>query len=376
MLRRVLIIGLMIVQLVGFLQSVWAEQWTRDEVKLLTRLSASVRSGKKMLDPPEPNLIWLHQFSQNGPEDLRKVAENELMAWAVAAANSERAAAVWKVAEVEGQPELYARWVRDAEQHLVDRYRDSFPFAVAGISQLRPGGGDFIEVAQMKRHIQLRLLAVLNALKGERLLALSNTLRDRADARKHTVMDPVKDSTLIAEFIPSDGFSMLARITNRGQKTLSNVVIVGGMEVDAPDPAIPAGGVLMRNLNTLTAGLTGINLGNDDLHQANLLLDQWHWGQDPLTMVFLPELKPREQIAFAIGDTATAEYGVRASLLIYCDQFFLKEMPVVGLADWQKKKVAELKRRGVAWMNGEKPYVKADAKYENEFIKNRRSAPK
>ncbi len=157
---------------------------------------------------------------------------------------------------------------------------------------------------------------------------------------------------------------------------MSNVVIVGGMEVDAPDPAIPAGGVLMRNLNTLTAGLTGINLGNDDLNEANSLLDQWNWGQDPFCMVFLPELKPREQIDFSIGETATAQYGVRASLLIYCDQFFLKEMPVVGLADWQKKKVAELKRRRVAWMNGEKPYVKADAKYENEFVKNRRSAPK
>lgn len=122
-------------------------------------MSGSVQSGKKMLDPPPPDLIWLHAFSQNGPRDLRRAAARELVGWAVAGVKSQNATAAWKVAAEEGKPELYLYWAQEAERHLQEHHRELFPLTIAGLSQLRPGGGNFLEAEAMKRHIDLRLLA-------------------------------------------------------------------------------------------------------------------------------------------------------------------------------------------------------------------------
>jgi hypothetical protein len=329
-----------------------------------------------MLDAPEPDLIWLHEFSQNGPLDLRKAAELDLMSWAVSAANSQRATAAWKVAAAEGRPELYRRWVKVAEQHLTDNHSDVFPFSVGGISHLEPGSGSFLEVAQMKRHIQLRLLAVVNALKAERFVELNTRLRERAEKGNFSVMDPTKDATLEAEFVASEGFAMLARLTNRGRLTITNAAVISAMAVDAPKPTIPAGAVLMRNLDAFTSRLTGIDGVDSDMNEINMLLEQWNWGQDQFSMVFLPELKPREQVTLYVAETTSAQFGLRASLLMFCDQFYLPEMPILGLTDYQKKNVAAMKRRRATWMNGETPSVKAESSHEAEFIKARRSASK
>lgn len=353
-----------------------ADEFTRDEVKFFARMSASIRSGNKMLDAPEPDLIALHEFAEKGPEDLRKAAELELMGWAIAAVNSERAAAAWKVAAAEGRPELYAKWAKDGEHYLAEHHKDDFPFSVSGISQLRPGGGGFLEAVQMKRQVQLRLLAVLNQLKTDRLSLLGAAFLKRAETRKQPVMDPAKDSSLNAELTASDGFSLMARLTNRGKTSLTNAVVISVMQVHPVEPAIPEGAVLMTGLNGLISNVTGIGGGDDDLYAANLVLDQWNWGRDQFSMVFLPELKPREQIAFAIGQTSSAEYAGRAGIIIYCQEFHLPEMPILGLGDWQKANVAAMKRRGATWMNGETPKVMADLGYEADFVKARRTRSK
>ncbi|MCA9163204.1 MAG: hypothetical protein KDA62_09500 [Planctomycetales bacterium] len=353
-----------------------AEQFTSAEVKFLSRMSASVRSGNKMLDAPEPDLVGLHEFSQNGPSDMRRVAEIELMGWAIAAANSQRATAAWKVADAEGKPELYLRWVKAGEQHLAEFHKNDFPFSVAGISQLRPGSGGFIEAAQRKRHVQLRLLAVSNELKKDRLLLLGSTLMDRAEQRKHRVMDPAKDLSLNAQIGTPEGTAMLARLQNRGRESITNAVVITIMQVNAPAPAIPPDGVMMLQLNSFAQELTGFESADNDLIEVNSLLDQWNWGQVQISMVFIPELKPREQLTLYVGETTSAQFAINVGLSMYCDQFYVLEMPITGLVAYQTKKVAEMKRRRATWMNGQTPVVVADKNYELDFEKARRNVGK
>lgn len=349
---------------------------TPAERKFLARLSSSVIVGNKMLTAPDPNLVELDALAESGPEDLRTAATLDLFSWAMSRRLSPSAENAWKAAEAQGQTELYMKWLERAARHFDTHYKRFFPFPLNEFIVGRQQAENLVQKAQTDQLLNKRLQAVAYELHTKTCIELQKALAERGRASGLRDLDPRSDATMLAEIAPSHTSSLMANLTSRADKPLTNVIVISHTKMVPFEPKMPEAAKLVRGLNDVVNPLVGFRVTSSDTFQDTVLLDQWIMGRDFVSMVFMPTLAPRQKIGIPVCKVVSGECAQRCSVAIFCDEFMIAEMPVVGLAAYQRKDVAQRLRRGVTAFDDGKPRVVADTAYEQAFQRARSASKK
>jgi hypothetical protein len=164
---------------------------------------------------------------------------------------------------------------------------------------------------------------------------------------------------------------MWVNLSSRGTSQLNNVVVISHTRMQEFKPQQLAGANAITGLNNLMNSLSPVAGADSGLFEAQVLLNQWRQGRDVITMFYLPKLPVRQKVGLPVCRSDSGECAKRCSLAIYCDEFFVRELPALGLVAWQRKDVAARIRRGAVGIDGGKPVVVADVAYEQEFQKAR-----
>jgi hypothetical protein len=359
----------------GISRAVGAEL-TPVERKFVARLSAGVIVGGKMLLPPDPNLVELDALAETGPEDLRPAAALDLISWAMARRLSTSAESAWKAAEADGQMGLYQKWIERAALHFDTNYRKHFPFPLDEFIVGGARSANFVKDMQMTQRSRTRLKAVAGELRSKTCLELKKAFEQRGQAAGLRDVDPRADSTMLMEISEAQSGSLMANLTSRASKPLTNVIVISHATMTPFEPKVPEAAKMLRGLNDFAGSLVKGQGANSDVYQDNVLLDQWFMGRDTVSMVFMPTLAPRQKISIPVCPSDSGECALRCSVAIYCDEFMIREMPVLGLVAWQRKDVASRLRRGSTAFDDGKPRIVADNAYEQTFQRARSAAKK
>jgi hypothetical protein len=181
---------------------------------------------------------------------------------------------------------------------------------------------------------------------------------------------------MLMEISEAQSGSLMANLTSRASKPLTNVIVISHATMTPFEPKVPEAAKMLRGLNDFAGSLVKGQGANSDVYQDNVLLDQWFMGRDTVSMVFMPTLAPRQKISIPVCPSDSGECALRCSVAIYCDEFMIREMPVLGLVAWQRKDVASRLRRGSTAFDDGKPRIVADNAYEQTFQRARSAAKK
>ncbi len=351
-----------------------ADFYGAEELAILKQLSSFHRSGKTNVMPSATDAIQLDRFVQTGPEDIGPAVRLHLMATALGVLSDKSNSITWQVAKAEGKPDLFDVWFSEAIRELP---KHEFPFSTKDLTKLRPTSNDFVTNLQIDEQLKWQFGGMFTALGNKKLQSLRDGLKTRAEARQISKADPVADQRLLCEVI-EDGAIEFNRITNRGPTELRNLVIIAHLDVDAPEVKIHPN---YRTLSALNSGVNAITgIGNarsqNDQGAANLVYMQWYEAFDQWTMNVIPKLGARQSVLLPIAPSGRLQYGKRLQAVVFGEDFWMEDLPVLKLADYQKKRVQQETRRGATWLNGDKPHVVADEQFEKDFAKRRTEAAK
>lgn len=357
-----------------------AESWlSDDESRVLRQVASFHRSNKKNVMPAELDVVQLDTFARKGTPGLRPAASFHLMSSAIGVLQQDKNVVVaWKVAAAEGKPDLFDVWFSEAVQELA---KLEFPFSTKDLSKLRPISDDLVTSWQINEQVKLQFSGIFHTLAHTKLQLLRDGLKARAVEQKLEMVDPVARQDVLCEVVEESGggfYATMNRLTNRSSADLVNVVVILHLDVDAPDIKLHPNYRVLAGVNTLTNSLTGIGnaKSQNDQGAANQIYTQWLESFDCWVLCVIPRLKPHESVLLPIGSSGNLQYGRRLVVSVGCDKLWIDNMPVVKLADYQKKRVQAEVKRGVTWLNGDKPHVVADEKFEKDFLKARNDAAK
>lgn len=371
--RRTAGVGLLLALLAWSVSATSAADLTRDEVQFLNWASGGVRKGENLLRSPSPDLIELDRMAEQGVEDLRQAATLQLMLWTIARINSPDAETAWKVADAEGRPQLYGKWAERTEKHLATNYSKHFPFRPTGLVDRPADAANPAVRRQASVLVSTKAAAVASELTNQSSLELGRVMAQRASAAGLKEVDPRSDDSLLAEFTGGKAMLMWVDLSNRGPMPLKNVVVITHTRMHEFKPQLNGGARALAGVNNLLNSLSPVSGADSDVYEAQVLLDQWRRGRDVVAMFYLPELPAKQKIGLPVCRSDSGECAQRCSIAVYCDDFFVRELPAIGLVAWQRKDVAARLRRGVVGMDGGKPVVVADVAYEQEFVKARKT---